>query len=129
MNEQTEARLNSAHQAYLSKIRSLDKEWLARCINDEFYEKAKAAALSAYQSILEDITDERGAPERTPPTKELVLGFVKDCVVDLMYYDRKECEDCPRGEIEKMFKAHKISIDEMVNTFREELTQVFIDDE
>lgn len=37
--------------------------------------------------------------------KEHLQATVSDLVADLMYYDRKEDEDLPRGEIERMIEA------------------------
>jgi len=51
----------------------------------------------------------------------LVLDTVADLVSDFLYYDRKEDEELPRGEIEMMVEIGIISEDEIVQRFREEL--------
>lgn len=61
-------------------------------------------------------------------TKDLILDIVSDCVTDLLYYDRKECEDLPVGAIDKAILSGEITIDEMVDKFREELTNGLGDD-
>jgi len=50
--------------------------------------------------------------------REHILATVDDAVSDLLYYDRKEDEDLPRGSIEDAVADHEISVDEMVETFR-----------
>jgi hypothetical protein len=50
--------------------------------------------------------------------RELILATIDDAVTDLIYYDRKEDEDLPRGEIEKAVKAGEITADEIVERFR-----------
>ncbi len=53
--------------------------------------------------------------------RENILATVKDLVTDLLYYDRKEDENLPRGEIEASLKAGEITFDDIVNTFAAEL--------
>ncbi len=53
--------------------------------------------------------------------RELILAVVSDAVTDLMYYDRKEDEELPRGAIEEAVAAGEITYEEMVDKFREEL--------
>ena len=55
------------------------------------------------------------------PTKRRILGLVIDAVADLMYYERKEDEDTPRGAIETAIKDGVITVDDMVSSFRAEL--------
>ena len=55
------------------------------------------------------------------PTKRRILGLVIDVVADLMYYDRKEDDDLPRGAIETAIKDGVITVDDMVAKFRAEL--------
>ena len=49
--------------------------------------------------------------------------MIEDMISDFLYYDRKEDEDLPRGEIEKMVKSGELTVDEIVEKFREELTK------
>jgi hypothetical protein len=51
----------------------------------------------------------------------LVKGVIQDMVGDLLYYDRKEDEELPVGKIEEIIKAEEISVDEIVEAFREAL--------
>ena len=53
--------------------------------------------------------------------KEIILLEVKDTVYRLMYEHRKEDEELPRGAIEQAIKDGIITVDEIVNTFKEEL--------
>ena len=57
----------------------------------------------------------------TTVTKDVILGVVGDLVSDFMYYDRKEDEDLPRGAIEKALTIGVLTVDEIVETFREEM--------
>lgn len=47
-----------------------------------------------------------------------ILGLIEDAVSDLLYYDRKEDEDVPRGDIEAAIRAREISVTEIVDEFR-----------
>ena len=55
--------------------------------------------------------------------KKLILDTVRDLVTNLLYYDRKEDEDLPPGVIDNEEAAGHITIDQMVQHFRETLTQ------
>lgn len=56
-----------------------------------------------------------------PVDKNNILGHIEDLVSDFLYYDRKECESLPMGEIEKLVESEKITVDEMVEHFRTSL--------
>lgn len=55
----------------------------------------------------------------TTVTKGVILGVIGNLVADFMYYDRKEDDDLPRGAIEKALATGVLTIDEIVETFRE----------
>lgn len=55
--------------------------------------------------------------------KDLILGHVKDLVADLLWYDRKEDEDLPRGAIEKAIEDGEITAEEIIEQFRVELEE------
>ena len=46
---------------------------------------------------------------------------ILDLVSKFLYYDRKEDEDLPNGEIEFMIKKGETSIEEIVEVFKNEL--------
>ena len=48
-------------------------------------------------------------------TKEHILIILSDCWADLLYYDRKEDDDCQVGDIENAIKNGVITVDEMVD--------------
>lgn len=50
--------------------------------------------------------------------RELILTTVDDAVSNLLYYNRKEDEDLPRGAIEAAIEAGEITVDEIVEHFR-----------
>lgn len=50
--------------------------------------------------------------------KQHILDIVNDLAGSFLYYDRKEDEDMPVGEIEATIKAGEITIDEIVAEFR-----------
>jgi hypothetical protein len=58
-------------------------------------------------------------------TKLLILNYISDMCTDFLYYDRKEDEDLPLGEIEKAVKSGDITVEEMVEAFRKELLKSF----
>ena len=51
--------------------------------------------------------------------KESILLTVDDLVSDFLYYDRKEDETLSVGDIELAIKSGDVTIDEIVNKFRE----------
>ncbi len=53
--------------------------------------------------------------------KELIELTVMDLVSRFLYYDRKEDEDLPEGEIQKALHNNEITFQEIVTTFKEEL--------
>jgi hypothetical protein len=53
--------------------------------------------------------------------RDYVEDVVKDLVAGFLYYDRKEDNELPRGEIANMIKEKLITIDQIVSVFREEL--------
>lgn len=55
--------------------------------------------------------------------KSLILGHIHDLVGCFLYYDRKEDEDLPRGVIEQAIKDGRLTIDDMVEEFRKQLTE------
>lgn len=57
--------------------------------------------------------------ENKATRKEKILGLVSDAVSDLMYYDRKEDDDLPRGSIQEAIENGEITVDEMVRAFRD----------
>jgi len=50
--------------------------------------------------------------------KELILASIRDSVKDLLYYDRKEDEELPKGAIDEEEKAGRITVREMTREFR-----------
>lgn len=55
--------------------------------------------------------------------KDLIKDTIDDLVSCFLYYDRKEDEDLPVGEIEKAISEGIITIDEMVQVFSETLKE------
>lgn len=55
--------------------------------------------------------------------KQNILATVSDLVANFAYYDRKEDEELPRGEIEEAIQKGEITIDEIVECFRKELEE------
>jgi hypothetical protein len=54
--------------------------------------------------------------------KDLILRTLSDTVARFAYYDRKEDEDLPRGAIERVVADGVITVDELVDAFRGEVT-------
>jgi hypothetical protein len=52
---------------------------------------------------------------------EHIRNSLSDLISNFLYYDRKEDEDLPMGEIEAAVKAGEITIAEMVAILKEEL--------
>ena len=54
--------------------------------------------------------------------RQRIFVTVSDLVADLMYYDRKEDDQLPRGAIEEAIESGEITVDEIANHFRQLLT-------
>ena len=50
--------------------------------------------------------------------KDLILGLLGDALLDFIVYDRKDCEQLRRGQIEDAVKRGVVSVDELVQTFK-----------
>lgn len=55
--------------------------------------------------------------------KDYVNDVISDMIADFLYYDRKEDDTLPRGAIEEMVIVGEITVDDMVEMFREHLTK------
>lgn len=53
--------------------------------------------------------------------REQIMDVVNDAVRDLMFYDRKQDEDVPVGAIQEAIDAGEITLDEIVERFREQM--------
>lgn len=56
--------------------------------------------------------------------RERIENTVKDLVGDLLYYDRKEDDDLPRGAIEAAVQAGEITKAEIVELFSQQLGEL-----
>lgn len=54
---------------------------------------------------------------------ELIRMTIIDLVTDLMYYDRKEDQELPRGEIEAAIENSELTAEDMVDWFRDALLE------
>jgi len=61
-------------------------------------------------------------PEVTASRKLNILDHIGDRVSDFLYSDRQEDEELPVGSIEEAIEEGEITIDEMVEKFKTELT-------
>lgn len=59
--------------------------------------------------------------ERVKDLRQHILDEISDMVAKFLYYDRKEDQILPRGEIEAAIKAGEITVDEIVAEFATEL--------
>lgn len=50
-----------------------------------------------------------------------IHNTISDLVSNFLYYDRKEDESLPRGEIEKAVAAGEITVEEIIAYFGQEL--------
>ncbi len=54
--------------------------------------------------------------------KRVILDTVSDLTVDFLYYDRREDEDLHVGQIEEAIINGEITIEEILEEFRKQLT-------
>ena len=55
--------------------------------------------------------------------RETIISEIADRVSDILYYRRQEDEELPPGSIGEAVRQGEITVDEMVQVFREELEQ------
>jgi len=55
--------------------------------------------------------------------RQIILDTVSDLAADLLYYDRKDDEELPRGAIEAAVARGEITVDEIVEHFRAQLVR------
>jgi hypothetical protein len=55
--------------------------------------------------------------------KKMILDTVDDMVADFLYYKRKEDEDLPVGAIEKAIREGKITKEDIVIRFAQQLRE------
>lgn len=53
--------------------------------------------------------------------RDLILNAAADLIADFLYYDRKEDEDLGMDEIEEAITDGEVSVDEILEVFREAL--------
>jgi len=56
--------------------------------------------------------------------KQMVLNAIDDMIRNFLYYDRKEDEDLPRGEIERFIEEGELSVEEIVERFTTSLREL-----
>ena len=56
-------------------------------------------------------------------SKETVMNTINDTVCDLLIYNRKEDEELPIGEIERMVSEGEVTVEEIVNEFQSVLVK------
>lgn len=55
--------------------------------------------------------------------KELIQNTITDMISNFLFYDRKEDEYLPRGEIEDAIKNGEITVEEIVSQFENSLRE------
>lgn len=59
--------------------------------------------------------------------KEIILNKIDDLCADFLYYERKEDEELTVDKLNDAVKSGEITIDEMVEKFKENLENTFND--
>lgn len=59
--------------------------------------------------------------EELKKIRQDIKNTISDLVAGFLYYDRKEDEELPRGAIERAVNMNIISVEEMVDKFKDEL--------
>ena len=52
---------------------------------------------------------------------QILKDTIEDLVIDFIVHDRKEDVDLPRGKIEELINNGDVTVDEIVNVFKEHL--------
>ena len=59
--------------------------------------------------------------------KEKLISLIPDCLSDLLYYDRKECEVVSTDDVRHLFDNKLITKEELVDAFSKALDDCFKD--
>ena len=59
--------------------------------------------------------------------KKYLLEIIPDCLSDLFYYDRKECEEVSPEDVQAMFKDGTITKEELKEVFSKAIDSCFED--
>lgn len=59
--------------------------------------------------------------------REIILDTVSDLVSNFVYYDRKEDEDLSITDLDEAIQLHEITIDEIVDKFKDTLKDTYPD--
>jgi hypothetical protein len=65
--------------------------------------------------------DEALSASELEQSKQEVFATIDTLVSNFLYYDRKEDDDLPIGRIQRLVKEGVLTIDEMVDEFRDHL--------
>lgn len=54
-----------------------------------------------------------------------LLSFTQDSIVDLLYYDRKECEEISREDVDNLIKSGELTPNKLKEAFCNAIDEVF----
>ena len=57
-----------------------------------------------------------------------LLEITADSIVDLLYYDRKECEEISRDDVDKMISSGILTADKLKEAFSSAIDEAFNDE-
>jgi len=69
------------------------------------------------------MSDEQQDEDPEEFIRQKILDTVEDLASQFLYYDRKEDDDLPQGRIEQAIRDEDITLDEIVQHFREQLAE------
>jgi len=104
----------------LSTCEYCGRHYVICCICDKAKERWDDT-IAEIQSLQDSKQNELNIPPDGEKIKKEIENTIKDLVADFLYYDRKEDEDLPKGEIEKAIGSGVISIAEIITIFDMEL--------
>ena len=83
-------------------------------------EQELAAARREIEALKREVAQQKESRLRR---RHRLTGLVRDAVADLVYYERKECEDWPLGEIEDLILDGVVSCRGLAMTFESALQE------
>lgn len=95
-------------------------------LSDEFIQ-GQLEYFNSQREHFENLTEsyrcelQRRSIERKHPSID-IDGHISDLIANFLFYDRKEDEDLPPGEIDRMVRDGEITIDDIVASFKNHLT-------
>lgn len=64
-------------------------------------------------------------PKTISEKLEDLLSYIPDCISDLLYYDRKECDEVDREDVDNMIQVGILTPNKLKEVFNQAIDEAF----